>query len=137
MGLVALSKMLDPAHVLSAILPELEKSTSNVSGSVPKADFNRVMRANITALTVADCEKVMAIPAVPFQFLSFLQISDTFCFAQVLKASGCDGPTVSLSLFKSSWTAPLPPPTPCAKDALAILGRAISSSGGAVLFVSL
>jgi hypothetical protein len=59
MGFVALSKMLDPAHVLSAILPELEKADSNASGSVPKAEFNRVMRASIAALTAADCEKVL------------------------------------------------------------------------------
>ncbi len=105
MGLIALSKMLDPVHMLSTILPALEKADSSATGSVSKAEFNRVIRANIAALTAADCEKV-------------------------LKASGCDGPTVSLSLFKSCWTPPLPPPTPCAKEALSILGLAISSNGG-------
>lgn len=58
MGLIALSKMLDPAFMLSTVLPSLDKADENKIGSVSKADFNRVLRANITALTVADCEKV-------------------------------------------------------------------------------
>ena len=63
MGLIALSKLLDPALMLSTILPSLDKADENKIGSVSKADFNRVLRANITALTVADCEKVTSTAA--------------------------------------------------------------------------
>lgn len=59
MGLFALSKMLDPAHMLSTILPILEKADESSSGSVSKAVFTRVLRENITALTTADCDKVI------------------------------------------------------------------------------
>jgi hypothetical protein len=60
MGLFALSKMLEPVHILSAVLPVLEAADAHASGSVSKAVFNRVMRESISALTTADCDKVMS-----------------------------------------------------------------------------
>ncbi len=59
MGLFALSKMLDPAHLVSNILPILEKADASASGSVSKAVFIRVIRDDISTLTTADCEKVI------------------------------------------------------------------------------
>ena len=66
MGLFALSKMLDPAHILSTIIPMLESSEANASGCVSKAEFTRVLRSSIPALTSADCDKVFPCKAAVF-----------------------------------------------------------------------
>ena len=75
MGLFALSKMLDPAQMLSTILPILEKADESSSGSVSKAVFTRVLREGITALTTADCDKVIS-QLITFMSLSFSESLD-------------------------------------------------------------
>jgi hypothetical protein len=75
MGLFALSKMLDPAHLVSNILPILEKADASTSGSVSKAVFIRVIRDDISTLT--DCEKVIENRDYLHIFVTILHLTTT------------------------------------------------------------
>jgi hypothetical protein len=77
MGLFALSKMLDPAHLVSNILPILEKADASTSGSVSKAVFIRVIRDDISTLTTADCEKVIENRDYLHIFVTILHLTTT------------------------------------------------------------